>query len=697
MNLDKLPERGEGISVRVGTEKIAQKSVQKTAKKTTRQSGSMTVFFCLVLVLISAVICTCLESARIAGLRFMAQTASDSSLQSVFADYHRKLWEDYHVFFHYEQRDMTEVLEQHLEYYTNPEKGVYGLPESADFWGLSVDKVTVTEKKTAVSDGGSLFLEQAVSYEQYQMAENALEWLFDQAGILEEVEKIRSFAVRLSECFEQIQQAGVLYQEVRDGVGAALELGEMVKKTVSGDQPELTEAGRKLTELTDCQQNLLQQIQRYRKMGEDLGNLARALSEEYGGGEDSFYGKQLKQLLAFGVDGILGRAVDEVKTETEIMLSQTSELLEAAVQLKEAGEEMTQEERNNRLSVLYTKTVESMDSCISLMEGQLNRLDTASDDSSDEDHDGSQEEENDDGEENEPETQSGTDGKNLFELVGQWKNMAVLSLAMGEKASETRDDSFSFPELLPSGTAEQQLSEVSLKEKGLFVFYLADTFTNGRSEEQKNFAYQQEYLLFGKQNSRSNLSAMAETLLVVREGLNLAFLLSNEKMGTTAKTAAYALVGATGLYPLVAVTRFLILAAWAFAESVYDLRQLFDGKKIPLWKTEANWKTSLGGLVSAESDASAETRELNVELSYEDYLKLLLFTRSTGTLCLRAMDVIQRETEVGQPGFLMEDCCGSAQATVSFSSPYRLITLPLVGAGPGSGHRISVNSSYQYQ
>ncbi len=671
-------------------------SVGAGMKKIAKKSGSMTVFFCLVLVMISALICTCLESARTVGLRFMAQTASDSSLQSVFADYHRKLWEDYHVFFHYEQQDMTEVLEQHLEYYTEPGKGLYGLPEAVDLWGLSVEEAAVTDKKTAVSDGGRLFLEQAVSYEQYQIAENALKWLLDQAGILDEVEKIRSFAVRVSECFEQIQQAGILYQEVRDGIGAALELGETIIKTVSGDQPELTEASRQLTELTDCQQNLLLRIQRYQKIGEDLGNLARTLSQEYGGSEDSFYEKQLRQLLAFGIDGILGRAVDEARAEMEGILAQTAELLEAAVQLKDVGEEMTQEEQKNRLSVLYDEMAESMDSCISLMQEQLNRLDAASDNSADEDHDGSLEEDNDDGGD-ETETQPGIDGKNLFELVGQWKNMAVLSLAMGERASETRDDRFPLPELLPSRTAEQQLSEVSLKEKGLFVFYLTDTFTNGRSEEQKNFAYQQEYLLFGKQSSRSNLSAMAETLLAVREGLNLAFLLSDQKMGMAAKTAAYALVGATGLYPLVAVTRFLILAAWAFAESVYDLRQLFDGKKVPVWKTEEDWKTSLGGLVSTESRASAEGRELKVELSYEDYLKLFLFTRSTGTLCLRAMDVIQRETEVEQPGFLMEDCCGSAQATVSFSSPYRLITLPLIGTGPGRGHRISVNSSYQYQ
>ena len=57
-----------------------------------KQKGSMTVFFCLITVLISALISTCIESARTAGLRLMAQTAAGSALQSVFADYRSGLY-----------------------------------------------------------------------------------------------------------------------------------------------------------------------------------------------------------------------------------------------------------------------------------------------------------------------------------------------------------------------------------------------------------------------------------------------------------------------------------------------------------------------------------------------------------------------------------------------------------------------------
>ena len=92
-----------------------------------KQKGSMTVFFCLITVLISALIGTCIESARTAGLRFMAQTAAGSAMQSVFADYHEELWERYRVFFHHDTDGLQNDVEEYLSYYEEPEKGVFGL------------------------------------------------------------------------------------------------------------------------------------------------------------------------------------------------------------------------------------------------------------------------------------------------------------------------------------------------------------------------------------------------------------------------------------------------------------------------------------------------------------------------------------------------------------------------------------------
>lgn len=668
--------------------------------------GSMTVFFCLTLLLIGAIICTCLESARTAGLRFMAKTASDSALQSVFADYHGQLWEDYHVFFHYDEKgELAETMDSYLEYYETPTKDLYGMQDYSDLWGLTVDGVTVTEKKTALSDGGRLFLEQAVEYEKYQIAENILEMLLDRVGILDEIEKIRTFAVRLSESFELIQKISTLYQDVRDGVNQVRALGEQIREVLADGNVELTEAYGLLQTFADKAVWLKQLASEYLNTSEEVEELASDLASEYGAGEDTVYGQQIQQLKAFAINGLLGNAVGNVVEKADGLLSQIYSVME----------EIKQFQNQEQLKALYEKVSGIIGSGISLMQDLESVLDSAENDSAENNSDESEDSagdsggESDDGDRGDDEVDKDA-GQSLLSLVKQWKNTAVLSLAMGESALKTRADYFSDTSALPSETAGKTLTDVTLAEKGLFVFYITDAFTNALSGSQKNFAYQQEYILFGKDDSRSNLAAMAERLLAVREGLNLAYLLTNSQMRTMAETAAYALVGVTGLYPLVLITQFILLAAWAFAESVVDLQALFQGEGVPLWKSETTWKTSVSGLVSegialTGEEAGVVSNEiglsdgqnlLSLKFSYNDYMKLFLLVKDTQTLCLRSMDIIQEEIGSSESGFLMADCYGAAQVTVDFSAPYRLITLPLVGAAE-SGHQIQAVSSYQYR
>lgn len=741
--------------------------------KCMKLQGSMTVFFCLTLLLTGALICTCLESARTAGLRFMAKTASDSALQSVFADYHGQLWEDYHVFFHYEQDDLTDSVKSYLEYYEDPAKDLYGVQDHSDLWGMTVDGVSLCEKKTAVFDGGRLFLEQAVEYEKYQIAETLLEMLLDQAGILDEIDKIRSFAIKFSEAFELIQKISTLYQDVRDGINQVGELGDQIKESFDDGNLELKEVYELLRRFADKAAWLGQLAGTYLKSSGEIGKLAAELAAEYGASEETIYGQQIRQLRAFAIDGLLGSAIGGVENRADGLLTQLCSVMEDIEQFESearhaatgeengesneaetgteesresAGTEESTEARENsetenvrqeRQAALYEKASGVIGSGILCMQELEISLDTAEKggsgaDSYDEDGSGSGSDSSDTDTHERGTTEdganSGTDGseeaeidedagESLLALVRQWKNMAVLSLVMGKSALQTRDDSFSEGFLLPSETADKTLSEVTAAEKGLFIFYITDTFTNALSDSQKNYAYQQEYIVFGKNDSRSNLTAMAERLLAVREGLNLAYLLTNNQMRTIAETAAYALVGGTGLYPLVLVTQFVILAAWAFAESVIDVQALFRGDSVSLWKTENTWRTSISGLVSesialvgegtgAVIDEPGSFKEgmalitgenwLNLKFSYNDYMRLFLLIKDTQTLCLRSMDIIQEEIGSSEAGFLMSDCYGAAKVTVDFSAQYRLITLPLVGAAQ-SGHQIQTISSYQYQ
>ena len=61
--------------------------------------GQITVFFSLIMMCMFAFFCVLLESARTAGARWYLQTAASSAMDSVFSQYHRKLWDTYRVLF----------------------------------------------------------------------------------------------------------------------------------------------------------------------------------------------------------------------------------------------------------------------------------------------------------------------------------------------------------------------------------------------------------------------------------------------------------------------------------------------------------------------------------------------------------------------------------------------------------------------
>ena len=60
-----------------------------------KAEGQISVFLALCAILIFALICTCLEAARMSAMEHLMHQAAGSSMQSVFAGYHRELADRY--------------------------------------------------------------------------------------------------------------------------------------------------------------------------------------------------------------------------------------------------------------------------------------------------------------------------------------------------------------------------------------------------------------------------------------------------------------------------------------------------------------------------------------------------------------------------------------------------------------------------
>ena len=93
-----------------------------------------------------------------------------------------------------------------------------------------------------------------------------------------------------------------------------------------------------------------------------------------------------------------------------------------------------------------------------------------------------------------------------------------------------------------------------------------------------------------------------------------------------------------------------------------------------------------------------EKSPLFADISYEDYLRLLLLTVGQEEKSYRAMDVIQRQMEQTEPGFRLDQCVFSCEATVQGESGLLftpLLFLPRTQWG-SSGYALEARTRYQY-
>lgn len=68
-----------------------------------------------------------------------------------------------------------------------------------------------------------------------------------------------------------------------------------------------------------------------------------------------------------------------------------------------------------------------------------------------------------------------------------------------------------------------------------------------------------------------------------------------------------------------------LILGWAFAESVYDVKELLAGEKIPLLKTDATWHYGLSSALQGELPGTSEEDASGSDspgMGYEDYLRI---------------------------------------------------------------------------
>ena len=191
--------------------------------------------------------------------------------------------------------------------------------------------------------------------------------------------------------------------------------------------------------------------------------------------------------------------------------------------------------------------------------------------------------------------------------------------------------------------------------------YLIEHFACYTDEEKSNWQYELEYLIAGKGSDQENLENVVGKLAAMRFGPNYAHLLSDGAKQLEAETLAISLCAILTVPAISAIVKQAILLAWAYAESLMDVKSLLENKKVQMVKTAENWQLSIGNLLKIGTDEfQSEGKDMEGGQDYKDYLRILLYLESRPKLSMGALDLIEtnlRDEEALE--FFRVDACVS--------------------------------------
>lgn len=192
----------------------------------------------------------------------------------------------------------------------------------------------------------------------------------------------------------------------------------------------------------------------------------------------------------------------------------------------------------------------------------------------------------------------------------------------------------------------------------------------GQELDKSLLKYQIEYIMAGKDTDWENLEYVAKRLLIWREVANYLYILTDAPKVSAAEALALTLTAVCMCPELAEPVKHTILLAWAYVESLQDVKTLLAGGRVPIFKTAEDWKMGIDSLLNVRGSLTADTGGSG--LDYKDYLQIMLFLENKEKRTFRAMDIMEMDIRrtPGNARFRMDACFDTYQADLSVSSRF---------------------------
>lgn len=604
-----------------------------------RLNAHITIMAALSMTIILSLICACIKSASDCYYNTQIKEACMLSAEAAFSSYHNDMLNEFDIFL----LEDNDRIEARIEKYV--EKNLSSCGKDISVLGVNVDNTG------HMTDKGGIYLRKEIAnYMQYEIYGDILGITQQSKTELEKSQKVKEITDDITECEEMMWNADVKILrliELVDGIqttdaGIVIKRGEpvavpdyFVKSAVNGtvsketvyvdedkvykkvniSQPGYVDVSKILEDMYEDAAGITEDM----KDSEDINSYADIYKKNYGmlksviDGTASKTEKALKLLGEYedaktGAKDKLGNCVNKVISEGDILGDELQKGLLEDIEIIRQGNESDKKilcnveeltaalERNKIVLDGIRDIINELDAELSYdnrqdvmalvvkcgqslyglsgkgMKFDYSQIDFNADSSG--------------LSAIKKVRQMITDG--ILALVMDTDNISGKAITYGDLATnitEKYEDNNSIAEAV---TEDALMNEYLMLRFKCFTDYFEDS-----ANDTDCLDYTLEYILCGRDSDKENLEQTMLELSGIRTGINMAYLITDQNKKAQALTLATSALGFTGNMALIKGGQYLIMSIWAYGEAVMDMRDLYAGKKIKLFKSNDSWKLSL--------------------------------------------------------------------------------------------------------
>lgn len=640
-------------------------------KNSTNKAG-ITVFLSLSLLLITALLGTMVEVTRAKVCLIHGRRTVKTAVDSLMTEYSRPLYKEYHLFF---LEDTGKSFEQSIAEYAgdtmNPESRFL---RATDLYDGILNDIQVTDKKYMGDEEGNVLKGQVLAYMKRKLVSDIVNKWKDSADMLEGTEdSAKELELKVKEEKEAAKSSQKMLELMKliDGV-------ECSGGKVSGQKyfMKMFYFGEKRAEHFGITEPLV-----WDTVKDSFVNVEKCLNQ-YSTDEKrkNQWMEQIQKAMERGKKAL--RIAEELKTEPQekssdrkisSVLRSNIKILEDSLELLKGSSAEENKAELERLWKMYDSDGIQFDyNGIGEKGGAENPMDCFS------------------------EAVSG----GLLNLVV--KNPERISdkavqnpdhyrkLYDGneeEKEDYTKNvQDFASKEEVDFGRAAKDIASVCNADI-LMYEYMKEYFSSAKKvvgQMKKRLDYEWEYILCGKESDRENLEQIVNRMVLIRTVINASVIFASPEKREKTHAAALAVVGFTGMEPLIRFTQTVFTILWGMSESLVDVAALLQGKRVPFIKTAETMTVQFSDLYQISNSyimgkVEKMKEDTGNSIGYEEYMMLFLAANEDSSTCCRMMDLMEWNIKDNYfKGFNLGICVDSFRVKAGLSFSTKFFRLPFI-------------------